>query len=165
MSILAIDPSSTAIGWAVLKDGKITASGVERPEGKNRRDKLLDIYLRCLDVIANGLDCDYAAIEIPAVHTHGRIAKAQGQAIYGVAVGMVIACAFHQHDNSFLKGIEFFEPSWKNRQPKEVFAVKAKIYKPTYDRTKDKGADEADAICLAIHAERTLAINDYRNRS
>ncbi|MFA5430655.1 MAG: hypothetical protein WC329_05815 [Candidatus Omnitrophota bacterium] len=160
MSILAIDPSSTAIGWAVLDDRTISESGIEKPKGDTREEKIISIC-KIADRLFTKYRTDYAAIEIPAVHTHGRIAKAQGQAIYGMAVGIIIGCAYGIGWPEYT--LLFLDPSWKNRQPKEAFAVKAKVYKPNYDRMKDKGFDEADAICLAHYAAQTLKVKGLCN--
>jgi len=161
MNILAIDPSSTAIGYAYYERDRISLSGVVKPKGEGK-EKLFSVSQISREIIEDFFPVATSiAIEIPSVHTHGRIAKAQGQAIYGVAVGIVIARAMICFSH---KEIYLFNPDWKNRQPKAYFARAAKIYKPSYDASQDKGFDEADAICLAVHAERTIKINELKGK-
>jgi Holliday junction resolvasome RuvABC endonuclease subunit len=160
-TVVSLDPSSTAVGWAVFKCSgnfeacELTEGGVIRPA--SRRVTWLRRVCEMTDVLRELLDYgkpDYILVEISVGHVHQRIKAASGGAglsIYGGGVGGVGVTAHRycaEHDDCELVEVEANE--WTRqvckRDRQAAVAAECRLYQPE----KDPGADMADAIGLAL---------------
>lgn len=158
--ILAIDPSSTRTGFAVLnaRDGTLVDAGAITPS--HRRD---NEQQRCSDQVSalrdllDGLpkkrDTVNIVIEVPSGHVRGDLRRrgAGGSLmIYALAVGELRrACADWCHD----VGAELHcvrENEWTHGQRKATRRRALALTEPRYRAVaaQDRGADVADAIEL-----------------
>lgn len=151
MILLAIDPSSTRTGYALMSNAQtILDAGLLKPE-KNSDPAIMRIVVMAKDLTDLLYETwpDQVVIEIPSAHTAGRLkfkSAGAGLAIYGLAAGaMFWAC------NSFTDKTDTVDAElWtrgipKKRRQQEI----ATIFQNRYDATKDVGGDIADAIGLA----------------
>ncbi len=149
--IIGIDPSSTAIGVAVLDeqgkllDGKlITPSNAKEPFYMRVSDMMLDLE----DELINWMP-RYIAIEIPSLHKENRKAQAR----YGFGAGAAWLCAkthqklYGRADPCTIKVYDAQE--WTHGARKRDRAVLTDVKHRAYHMDKDKGFDVADAIQLA----------------
>ena len=90
--LLAVDPSSTCTGWALLdSDDALIAWGTIRPPARLDPWERIDLMA---DAIADRIDLhqpDHAVIEAPSGKVAARTARygGAGIAIYGEAVGVI----------------------------------------------------------------------------
>lgn len=91
-------------------------------------------------------------IEIPSGKVnHNRHGGAgSGLSVYGFAVGMLYQAIVTAHPlgAEFVAGV--LESKWIGGHTKDKRRRVARTYQPGYDQAKDRGGDEADAICLAV---------------
>ncbi len=164
MKILALDPSSTKTGYAVLADSRapnprLLDAGILWPRQKDGPplQRITD-QVNELSAILREHQPDLVVVEEPSGHVAGRIKKAgrqmRGLAVYGAAVG-----GFWIFLNMYR---ELLEPTQKTYT---LIAVKENVWTrgvpkgerqniiamsyPTYKPKADKGADVADAVGLA----------------
>ena len=148
--ILALDPSLTCCGWAVLTSrrqvadcGRILPGSSRKPLGQ----RLGFLGQELLEVAAHQPRMTDVIIEVPSGHVGRNRHKGGGAglSLYGVAVGYVIAIA-DQIGTVHLVN----ETEWTGGTPKDqrVGLIKATTpeYRPHADR--DPGGDIADAIAL-----------------
>lgn len=161
MKILAIDPSSTRLGWAVMDGheslidaGLIIADEYEYGlKGKRRiRVRKLEAFER-VDGVCETLSARLQLVdpdEIVIETTSGKIARRlkkyapTGQAFYGMAIyGVYRLCTASQRPVHMVK-----ENKWTGGVPKEKRQFAVATLFPRYNPADDAGGDIADAIGL-----------------
>lgn len=166
MRILALDPSSSCVGWAV---GDVTRDRDGRPQfavldagrlvGKkahaytDRCDQFArDLTALVAAALTRGPDLTLTAlVEIPGgkVHTGRHGGGGAGLSVYGFACGALWATlAAPPHGNRVTRvGIRAEE--WTGGHSKAKRALVAKRLWPPYAPERDPGGDIADAVALA----------------
>lgn len=150
-TLLALDPSSTKTGYALLRrpHGEVieagTLSGRAKDAAIGRAMEMAD----CLIKLIAEARPDSIVIETPGVHAAGNpIVKAKragkGLAVYGVAVGIIYRAAWQT-------GVEVVPISaheWTRRVSKEKRARALQFTTASYRAVAetDRGRDVADAI-------------------
>lgn len=93
--ILALDASTTAVGWCYARNTDYIASGVYKPESRNAWDRIGQIGLWLWDLIAN-MDANVVVLEEPT----GRHGNARTDRLLGAVLGAArLACD--------MRGVEF----------------------------------------------------------
>lgn len=149
MSVIAIDPSTTATGIAI-GNGKISHVEAIKPKGKiyakrvermlERLDELFEEWQTKESPIVD------AIIEIPSGKTHGRLQhkNIQGLPAYGFAVGAIWLWA-----RANLQDVHtVFDNDWTRGKPKATRKPLAGHLFEQYCFMNDPGLDICDAICL-----------------
>lgn len=163
MKVLALDPSSTIIGYACMSDMKsiIEAGRIRAHSGDDwtivqKVDTMLGELRQTLDTCRP----EEIVIEIPAPQAPPMKHGNRGQANYGLAVGMVIAeCRAWVHSLRGPDDLYYDVPLhfvrvdvWARGQKKAARAEWICRLFPQYRmaRAKDAGMDIADAISLCM---------------
>jgi hypothetical protein len=157
--LLAIDPSSTAVGWAVadVDQGKIVAGGVIRPPERRPMRVRIGMILDGVAKLIGDHQPRWAVIEVPSGRP-GRGSKggATGHlGIYGVAVGMIAHLldelvpteAIAPTDDVRVDWVT--EREWTRSIARAKRTVRAHHIAPGLDWSIDHGADMADAVGIA----------------
>ncbi len=150
MLVLAIDPSSTRTGYALLKDSMtILDAGLLKPN-KTRDPAIKRVIAMTKDVRALLYDYrpDVALVEMP--HKHNK-PRHKNLAIYGVAAGtMLWVCyEFNLHSEEGETHPVNAE-TWTEKISKDIRQDLIQMQFDQYDPAKDPGGDIADAIGLAL---------------
>lgn len=147
--LLSLDPSSTAIGYALfLADARATlhSAGVIRPT--RRRDGFRDrTHEMCSALLAvTGIkSATRAVIEFAGMYGRGK-REIMTARVLGFAVGMAAAAVAELVPWG---RIEFIEPrEWTGNRSKAARTRLLAAELRGYDRKKDPGMDAADAIGL-----------------
>ena len=160
MKYLALDPSSSCIGWALMdsgRRGKITdADRILAPRKGNylyRVDWLIEqlklLMVTRLNPGPSWRWVDRVIIEIPSGRTHGRHrGRGEGLSVYGFAVGAIREACIA--GSACGEVFSLTEAEWKSGQPKEKAIRVATKHYPEYAGMVDPGVDIADAIALAV---------------
>lgn len=148
MRLLSLDPSSTAIGWAVFDAANLYRCGVCRPKGSSPIWGRIRAAVDYTEALVIDHDPRQVVIEV----TSGRPFPGRAQtSIVGLALaqGAVYAAA------ELLSGdrrrvYTVTEQDWTNKQPKQQRARLIQLTEPVYQaiHTSDKGLDAADAVGL-----------------
>lgn len=152
--ILALDPSSTCIGYALFAhDGVLFDAGRIRPPSAkadplNRAQKMFDDVA---DLVKNSGTIHAVVVEIPSGKVHragrGRGMNGAGLSTYGMAVGYLIGRLVSRDD--VCDRIYPVDCNvWTRGGSKEGRQSSVKARHKTYDPAKDSGMDTSDAICL-----------------
>lgn len=156
MQLIAIDPSSTRIGWALF-DGDLVDAGFTRPE--RTRDSYLGRVRSMVDELAGMVERhgpQVAVIEVPSgmAARGSRAGMAGTQAIYGLAVGAVWECMRGIVPSSAVGGRGTVETTtereWTRSVPKTARARRVRFQYPHLDWASDGGLDMADAIGIGL---------------
>lgn len=146
MKILALDPSSNCIGYAVMENcDSFLETGLVIPQKKTAEavDRIQDMQSTLCGII-NRAKPGRIIIEHTSGKTAGRLKKnVQGLAIYGFAIG-----AIWQLCKLLRPTILILENEWTKGVPKPVRIQAIKYIYPDYDPTPDPGGDAADALGL-----------------
>ena len=164
MKILAIDPSSTKSGYAILINSRPPAprlieAGILRPRKKDAPplQRITD-QVNALSAILREHQPDLVVVEEPSGHVAGRIKRLgkgmRGMAVYGAAVGgfwiyLNIWRDFIKPNQKTYTLISVKENDWTGGVPKGERQRAIAMIFPQYRPHADKGADAADAIGLA----------------
>ena len=164
MKILAIDPSSTKSGYAILINSRPPAprlieAGILRPRKKDAPplQRITD-QVNALSAILREHQPDLVVVEEPSGHVAGRIKRLgkgmRGLAVYGAAVGGFWVYLNMWRDLVAANQKPFTlmsvkENAWTNGVPKGERQRAIAMIFPQYRPHADKGADVADAIGLA----------------
>lgn len=149
--ILAIDPSSSCTGFAVLAHtGRVSVHGrikAKNGEGTHRRVSRMIEDLRWY---ADQQTCSECVIESPSVQSRQRKANGESRAPftsikYVVAYGRIL-----QAMSERMEVHEVTAREWTRGRPKAIRAETIKAIVPTYTGKGDSGMDEADAIGLGL---------------
>ncbi len=153
MTVLAIDPSSTLTGYAVMPNGMtIIEAGLLGPK-KTAHPAIMRIEAM-VDGLADVIEStqpEHILIEIPSTKSAERIKhfKGAGLAIYGFAAGAMWWQCFSMGRVGGVPVTAIDAELWTNRVPKFKRQQNVCMAFPQYDPEKDKGGDIADAIGLA----------------
>lgn len=147
MTLLSLDPSSSIVGYAVMRGaGQLVEAGRLKPS-KTRLDavaRIVEFGDELLGMLEE-FNPEHVVIEIPSGHMHARMrGKASALAIYGMSVGYVISIV---HVSGFKYScIDCNE--WTRGKKKEDRAEMVALRYPQYRMDADSGMDAADAIGL-----------------
>ena len=146
MRTLSLDPSSTAIGWAMFDDETLDGCGVLKSSKSglfSRIDSLLD---QLNNLPMTGLD--RVLIEV----TSGRRFDAKRAQTSIVALGLAQGAVWANFRAEF-EVYTATEQDWTGNRPKATRAARVLLTEPIYaayvKSTGDPGLDAADAIGLA----------------
>lgn len=151
--LLALDPSSTAVGWAMFQDGELRWVGVERSASA-------DVQKRC-GVLADAIASlaaewppDVVVVELFSgfhrkgerggrINKHSILSLARAQ---GFLMGRLHARG--------LKLVPVPANRWTGNESKQSRAARVRLTQPVYvewaRKDKDKGLDGADAVGLGL---------------
>ena len=158
-SLLALDPSSTAIGWCQMGPGcELRSAGVIRPGREHRKtafDRITDMT-SALAALLHYATPSTILIEWTVGKVAGRLkrkSRGAGLAIYGIGVGAATAtCQWYAHKRFEIEIVEIeaiTENTWTRGVPKEARQAWIAGQFKQYRATDDPGGDMADAIGLA----------------
>ncbi len=146
--ILALDPSSTNVGWCVGQGDQYIASGVFKPVGKGATQRVMAI-VEWADAVIIERDPDLIALEEP-MGSHANLKTDRLLArVYGN-----LECL------GILRGIEV-KPYHPSTVKKTGFHKKSLVLTAAYIGKSDIGQDEADAVGVwtaALNEMRAVAI-------
>lgn len=151
MNVLAIDPSTTRIGWAsgTSRTELVDYGAIEpaRPTA-DWELRLESMRAGVYEVLAR-IGPDYIVIETPSGKTHRRIGHASGLPIYGAAVGMVLEICWGYRSPKLMHRIIYArENVWTRQIPKAIRQRCVASEFSQYDPAADRGGDISDAIAL-----------------
>lgn len=156
-TILALDPSSTVTGWALLDlGGRILQGGLLKPD-KIRSEPQFRILRMADDLqqLLNEFEPGTIVVEITSgkVGINRHKGAGSGLGVYGMAVGFLWAVVVFwlqglPAEQGRTEIILVKENDWTRGVPKSdrIAAVAAEF--PQYDAARDPGGDLADAISL-----------------
>jgi hypothetical protein len=165
VKLLALDPSSTAVGYAVLTGPEprvLLEAGVCRPrrvrDAVNRR-------LESLALEVERLLEEHAPHVVVIEDTSGKVGRKRhggggaGLAVYGKAVGYLL-CFLEERSRlpGRLEVVPVEENTWTRGVPKRARLAAVAATYSAYRPDKDPGGDAGDAIALAEwwFTERTV---------
>jgi hypothetical protein len=149
MLLLALDPSSTRTGYALMsgvEDRQLIEAGIFRPtSSKDARTRIRQMAKDLSDILAQTAP-DEIVIEVPGSRVaRGRMGAGAGLTIYGTAVGYMLAVLDQLAPGRVIE-VDAWE--WTKGQQKAKRATRVGAMYRTYDAAKDAGGDCADAIGL-----------------
>jgi hypothetical protein len=149
-TLLAIDPSMTACGWALLRDGAIQNASVVCPDRTESLVIRATVLLNNLDLLLSDIDPDAVVIEIPSGHVGRKrhLGGGAGLTTYGFAVGWICHGLADLCERRRLFHIT--ETEWTRGRSKESRLVDLGLIWPPYRKLKDAGGDAGDAACLGL---------------
>lgn len=148
MKILALDPSLTCTGYAVLDGSRVIDGGRIRPTSPASTpaaERAREIAREALDVVRSHAPVDVAVVETPAPQAPDDRNR-RGQADYGLCVGVIIGRL------DAIAGLEVVTAradAWTGGVSKAKRAAAIAAVHPEYNPDRDGGMDVADAIGLA----------------
>ncbi len=152
MKILALDPSTTHVGWCVAEGGRHIASGVFIPEAKHADDRLPAIYWWLLRTVTRAQPDVIAYEEAAGDHLNRRTDRHLAK-----VAGLIIAAGLTVSVKRFI-----------TVYPSQVKATKASKdnvgYAAAVAGKRTMGPDEADAIGVWLHAEGSLRTDALKAR-
>jgi len=156
MKILALDPSSTCVGYALLaRDKSLLAGGVIKPDkaSASSYERICSLR-RDLRTLLDELNPDTILVEWTKgkVGHRRHLGQGAGLAVYGAGVGAIAAEAdnWSQQRQPLVPVIAVLENDWTRGVPKEVRQKVIEQKYPQYKSGMDLGGDIADAIGLAV---------------
>jgi len=142
---LALDPSSTAIGWAVFAGDVLWRCGVWRPKGTSPLEARCDQIADAVIQMVGEVQPDRVLIEVSSRMAYNpRRAKSLPALLYAQG-GTVQAVRSTGTPVTTIN-----EQEWTGRKPKHVRAKLIALTEPVYHAFahRDKGLDAADAVGL-----------------
>jgi len=152
-TILALDPSSSRTGYALLTEQEtLREAGLLKP-GKTTDPAAERIGAMCLDLaeLLAALAPDVIVIEWTSGHVGRKRHRGGGAglAVYGIAIGALWQVARHYAAPAGARVEIVAENDWTDGVPKpDRIGNIARLY-PAYNPARDTGGDAADAIGLA----------------
>jgi hypothetical protein len=155
MKVLALDPSSTCVGYALLAGDKtLLAAGVIKPDKASAPSyERICSLRRDLRTLLDELEPDTILVEWTKgkVGHRRHLGQGAGLAVYGAGVGAIAAEAdnWGQRRQPPVPVVAVLENDWTRGVPKDV---RRKVIEQQYTQYKsamDPGGDMADAIGLA----------------
>lgn len=145
-TILAIDPSSTRSGWAVMAGVRdLTAYGAvigdKKLDALPRAVRMADSLVR----IAQYRQPSRIVIEVPSARVYGG-RPGSGLTLYGQAVGVIYATLLHSLPQTDLISVK--ADVWTRQLKKQHRLLCVKSDFPAYARMRDAAGDIGDAIAL-----------------
>ena len=160
MTLLAIDPSSTCTGYALMSDSMtILDAGLfkPQPEAKATEPAIMRVVAMTKDLRELLLDCWPDAVLVEMPHGHDK-SGAKRLANYGLAPGAMywevcsyVAARLKADPKQEIEALAINAEDWTGGVPK--FKRQQNIclaFPHRYDPETDKGGDIADAIGLAV---------------
>jgi len=159
--ILALDPSSTRTGYAVLcGDGIVEEAGLMRPSKSTAPvfERSVSMGHQAMDV-ARERSVATVVVESPAPQQgQGRAYK--GQASYGFGAGIITGMLLSAGCTVYTVRAD----KWTRQKPKEQRAAELEARLSSYDRSQDPGRDVADAIGLGTWWLRERRLEKERQK-
>lgn len=160
LTILAIDPSSTCTGYAVLRGPSLVEAGVLRPRVRLAAND----RVRAMAADFATLLADHRPDVVVVEDTSGKVARRHGAgggaglAVYGKAVGYLarVADVWAELLPSQRSVELVLENEWTAGERKEARVRRVALEYPGYDPAKDPGGDVGDAIALAAYWQRIM---------
>jgi len=148
VTILCLDISSTATGWATFAGKNLRGFGLIKPRGKDALDRIRDTVVQVLAVVSEE-DAQEVYYERSDGKTHRRITKAANLSVLGEAQGSVATALRISGYPVHAVGTN----EWTKGKRKETRARTVRMMFPAYFEwsAKDKGLDVADAIGLGVY--------------
>jgi len=145
--LIALDPSSTATGYALFEGTRIHEAGLLKPKKNYAAIDRIQEMAYDLQQLVEEFQPGAAVLEIPSKHVGKRHnGKGAGLAIYGVAVGYLLAVTTSLVDH--VLPVDAQEWTASGKKSDRVAVVKS-LY-PQYDPDGDPGSDVADAVSLGL---------------
>lgn len=148
--LLALDPSSSACGYAIFWGGTLTRFGVLRGKAKAPALDRIDLIVDALEAIVASIAPCVAVMEISGGKTHGRLSKASGLSVLGHGQGEVRRAL----KSAGVEVLAVPENAWTASVPKPTRAKRVALEYPPYRafaaRGEDAGLDAADAIGIGL---------------
>jgi Holliday junction resolvasome RuvABC endonuclease subunit len=149
--ILALDVSSSAVGYATFAGRELRKFGVIRPRAKDSALERIDTLVLGVRKVYADVAPDLVVFEVSAGKTHGRIAKASGLSVLGHSQGQCLRALI----DDGAEVATYSELEWTKSVSKARRGEKVAMFYPAYQRfsaaKKDAGLDCADAIGLALY--------------
>lgn len=150
-TFVTFDPSLTSTGYAVATDhtqsGLKACGQITTQSGYPLASRLDELMLHVQQVLTEAKPVQ-AVIETPALKTHGRIpGRAQGQALYGCAVGVVFAVCSSRLG---FAAVECVDPSWTGRESEKarVTRIRREFSRVDWPKSHNGTKDQATAVAL-----------------
>lgn len=145
--LLALDPSSTCMGYAVFHGRTLVDAGKLKP--RRTKDEANDRIDHMVSFGLNDLLIEHNPEAVVVEDTSGKVGRRHhgngaGLAVHGKAVGAVVW--WLRGRGSDVHAIP--ENVWTRGTPKEKRQTRVATCYPQYDPAKDKGGDVSDAIGL-----------------
>jgi len=162
MKILSLDPSSSVTGYAVTDydSERVLEAGLCKPH-KSRlpvRARVLSMLDDISKIIREHAPSVYL-VECPLGKQYTRTpGKISGIPVWAFAAGTVFGWLEAKTDGRNVWPIS--NVLWTAGKSKNARVIRAGLLMPGYDAAHDKGADMADAICLAAWWIRQQKAND-----
>ena len=164
--LIAIDPSSTRTGYAVMTDyDQVIEAGYFKPS-KSKSDPRVRIREMAGDLRSTLIQHkpSVAVIEMPSGHVHRRLqdVNVSGLSVYGWAAGVLWWTLFHTTDTDLCDLRDPDQNQWTNGVKKPVRRAEIAFMFPQYAKVikLDSGCDVADAIGLGQWWYRQQAIRE-----
>ena len=169
--IVSLDPSSTAVGFAVFQGREFVQAGLIKPD--NASAESFERVVSMGDDVWSVLQQKDPQI-ILIEWTLGKVGQRRhhgggaGLPVYGIGVGWIGCTCYRWIEEQFMQGrygnyrqlIPIYENNWTNGVPKKTRqAAIASLY-PSYCPERDPGGDIADAIGLADWWMREKMMSD-----
>lgn len=156
-ALLALDPSSTAIGWAHMTlTGRLIGGGIIRPESQGTAYERIVYMNSALLTLLEYVKPPTILVEWTAGKVAGRLksrARGAGLAIYGIGVGAAtMTCHWYTHKRfeiEIVNIVAIAENYWTRGVPKKERQAAISLQHTEYKASRDPGGDLADAIGLA----------------
>lgn len=164
--ILGCDPSTTAIGWAVLdrEENKIIASGTYRPEGKTLNERMMYAFHWLHNLLKREPEVITLAIEMPVVHSTHRNVRT---ALVLAQMAGVLKVAALSHCGRIVEVMPFerrrilgVSTRLKAGPAKVVIVNLVNAMYPYLDLNVKQDHDAADAVAVALAAEHKLTLEE-----
>lgn len=160
MYILSLDPSSTCVGYAVMKSDtrglRLVEGGRMHGKAGTSPDARMLAVRPDLIAVLNQFLPSHVLVEMPLQKQYTREqGKRSGLPVWGMAAGSVWAwCVAWAEDQNCREGPSFcrvhaIDNGWTKGKTKDDRQLAAKIEYPGYDAAKDRGMDVSDAIGMA----------------
>lgn len=150
--LLALDPSSTAVGWAVFDRGKLLAVGVERASSEDVDRRIAKLIARTAAMAIGWVPSVVVMEVVSGMHRRSNRSNAhrQSTATCGFAQGAIYGVLLAK--NFDVKRIK--ENTWTGGKPKAKRAELVKLTQPVYAewarKDGDRGLDGADSVGLGL---------------
>jgi len=154
-SVLSLDPSSTAVGWAVMASATaIVEGGLITPERQAAPyiERVFDIVTD-LDLLLDSFEPATILIEIPTGKVHRRkrpYTHGMGLSVYGFGVGAVWLQCHQWCRRRPSQIIPIFANDWTRGVAKRDRQIAIASMFDHYRIADDPGGDAADAIGMAV---------------
>ncbi len=166
MRIIALDPSSTCTGYAVMESAEtLVSAGLLRPRSSDEAIERITSMACDLRELITECRPRKVVIEVTSGKVAGRHrqrSQGAGLGVYGTAVGAMYAVSLIEMGWLRSRVVPIHENTWTHGVPKAQRQRHCAAAFPAYSMADDPGADVADAIGLGcwyyVNLSRTRAI-------